>query len=225
MITAVTTCMGRREHLEITLPYMLEEFERVIVVDYSCPQETGKWAKKQGADVVWRPGQKYFCASKARNLGARNVESRSICFVDADTIVMPGARTEIERSLNLSTMVIAARNSHNIDIHDLGGFIVVDIGQFWGVGGYNEALKGYALEDSYLRAKLLLERGMLPKRLSPGSLAVVRHSNELRGRYFEDKIEVAAARNYGLLLDYLKSKGVNDFINDPKTRDIAHRMQ
>lgn len=224
MITAVTTCMGRREHLEMTLPYMLDEFERVIVVDWSCPQKSGKWAEKQGAEVIYRKDEKYFNACKARNLGARQCKSRSICFIDADVIIMPGAVKEIERLLNLSTMVIAARDSQNRDIHCLGGFIAVDIGQFWGVGGYDESLKGYALEDAHLRAKLLMERGIIPKRLSPVSLAVMRHSNDMRRANFEEPLEIAARRNYKILEEYLATKGVTDWVNDPKTADIAYRI-
>ena len=224
MLPAVTSCVGRRSHFECTLPFMLAEFDHVIVVDWSCPEESGKWAEKEGAEVVYKKDQKLFSACKARNLGARHVKSRSVCFVDADVMVMPGCKAEIERLLNLSTMVIAPRDSQNKDVHCLSGFIALDIGQFWGVGGYDESLKGYALEDAHLRARLLFERGILPKRLSPTALAVLRHSNEMRGRYFDEKIEVSANRNYKLLEQYLASKGVTDWVNDPKTKDIAYRV-
>ena len=224
MITAVTTCMGRLEHLQTTLPLMLEEFERVIVVDWSCPQKSGNWAEDQGAQVIRRTGEQYWNASKARNIGARAVESRSVCFLDADTLVMPGLRGEIESKLNLSTMILASRRANGIDIHDLGGFLAVDIGHFWGVKGYNENLTVYALEDSYLRAQLCLERGLKVARVSPGIIAAIRHSNELRGRYESEPIEVAAKRNYDLLVEYLIDHGVGDWITDPRTREAAHRV-
>lgn len=223
MITAVTTCMSRREHLEVTLPLMLAEFERVIVVDWSCPQESGKWAEKEGAQVVYKKGQEYFNASKARNLGARHVETRSICFLDADNMVMPGFRKEVESLLDLSSMIIAPRNPQNIDVHDLGGFIALDIGHFWGVKGYNESLDGYALEDSYLRAQLCLERGLKVKRVSPASIAVMLHSNALRGKHHKDRIEIGARRNYAILLEYLKTYGISDWTKDPRTAEAAHR--
>jgi predicted glycosyltransferase involved in capsule biosynthesis len=216
--------MGRREHLEMTLPLMLEEFGHVIVVDWSCPQDSGKWAAKEGAEVIFRKGEKYFSASKARNLGARQVKTRSVCFIDADVLVSAGIQAEIARTLNLSTQVIASRDPQNNDVHALGGFIAVDIGQFWGVGGYDESLQGYALEDVHLRARLLLERGVLPKRLSPAALAVFRHSNEMRGRYFEESVEVTARRNHARLMQYLATHGVTDWVNDPRTADIAYRV-
>lgn len=207
----------------MTLPLMLEEFDRVIVVDWSCPENSGAWAAKEGAQVIYRKGEKHFNASKARNLGARAVESRSICFLDADCLVMTGLKAEIERLLNLSTMVIAARTSEDIDISTLGGFIALDIGQFWGVKGYNEALEGYGLEDCYLRAQLRLERGLGAKRVSPGALGSIRHSDVLRGKHHKEPLEVSGNRNHATLMSYLQSQGVKDWTTDPKTADIAYR--
>lgn len=208
----------------MTLPLMLEEFPQVIVVDWSCPQESGKWAEKQGAKVVFCRNKEYWNASQARNRGARECQSRSICFVDADTIIMPGVRAEIERSLNLSTMVIASRDSQNRDINSLNGFIAVDIGQFWGVKGYDESLEGYGLEDAHLRARLLLERGLLPKRLSPDLLGHIRHTNELRQRYAAEPIHMSAKRNADSLKAYFKSHGISDWLNSPITAEIAYRQ-
>lgn len=224
MITAITTCMGRREHLETTLPLMLSEFDSVVVVDWSCPQSSGDWAEKQGAKVVRKKGETFFNISKARNLGARQSQTRSVCFIDADTLPMSGVKDEIARLLNLSTMVIASRTLEGIDVTSLNGFIAVDIGQFWGVGGYHEGLgAGYGLEDGHLRAKLLLERGILPKRLTPGSLGALRHGNSLRDRFHERPMHVAARENFLYLTEYLKTHGVTDWRNDPKTSDIAYR--
>ncbi len=222
-ITVVTTCMGRREHLETTLPLMLEEFEHVIVVDWSCPQGSGDWAEKQGAEVVRRKDEKYWNAGKARNLGARKAQSRSLCFLDADTLVMSGLKAEIESLLNLSTLVISSRNSQGLDVHDLGGFLAVDVGHFWGVKGYPETLEGYALEDSYLRAKLCLERGLSARRVSPGIIAAMRHSHELRGKFFKEPIEVGARKNFKILTDYLNTHNVSDWTRDSRTAEIAHR--
>jgi len=207
----------------MTLPLMLEEFDHVIVVDWSCPEDSGTWAAKEGAQVVYRKGEKYFSASKARNLGARSVESRSICFVDADCLVMTGIKAEIERLLNLSTMVIAARTADDADISTLGGFIALDIGQFWGVKGYNESLEGYGLEDCYLRAQLRLERGLGAKRVSPGALGSIRHSNSLRDKFHKEPGHISGNRNHATLMAYLKSKGINDWTSDPQTSDIAYR--
>ncbi len=223
MITAVTICMGRLEHLETTLPLMLQEFSHVIVVDWSCPQNCGDFAEKEGAEVIRHPGEKYWNASKARNLGAQACKSRSVCFVDADVMVAPKIQAEIESLLDLRHMVLAPRNAQGTDVHNLNGFIALDIGQFWGVGGYNETLEGYGLEDGYLRAQLTVERGMQSRRLSASSLGALRHSHELRERYAKEPLTVSARRNSETLQNYLKSHGVNDWLSDPRTSEIAYR--
>lgn len=221
-LTAVTTCMGRLEHLQITLPLMLAEFDEVIVVDWSCPQNSGEWAAKEGATVVSKPGKQHFNVSKARNIGARQVKSRGVCFIDADTVVMPGLRAEIEDNLFLTTMVVASRLADGYDCQSLNGFVAVDIGHFWGVGGYDESLEGYALEDAHLRARLRLERELDVRRTS--KLGGIRHGNDLRGKHFKEPIHISSKRGYEALQAYLLSKGVRDWLSDSKTSDIAYRM-
>jgi len=225
MITAVTTCMGRLEHLETTLPLMLQEFDRVIVVDWSCPQGSGQWAEEEGASVVYRKREEYFNASKARNLGAREVQTRKVCFVDADTMVFPGLAEEIETLLDLKTMIVASRRPDNTDVPNLNGFIAVDIGQFWGVGGYNESLEGYGLEDAFLRAQLFCERGMRPKRVSPALLGAIQHSDEIRGRHHRESINVSSVRCYAALRKYLSEHGISDWTTDPRTAEICYRSK
>ena len=222
MITAVTTCMGRLEHLETTLPLMLEEFDRVIVVDWNCPQGSGKWAEEEGASVLYKKHEEFFHISRARNFGARDVQTRKVCFIDADTMVFPGLAKEIESALDLSSMVIAARKD-GYDIPNLNGFIAVDIGHFWGVGGYNEAIEGYAIEDAFLRAQLLCERGLKPKRVS--LFGAIQHSHEMRSRFHKEPIHVSSKRNHQILTDYLQKHGVSDWLTDPRTSEIAYRSK
>lgn len=214
--------MGRLEHLETTLPMMLQQFSHVIVVDWSCPQKCGDFAEKEGAQVIRRDGEKYWNASKARNLGARAVKTRNVCFVDADVMVFPGIQAEIMQAVDLRHMVLAPRHADGKDVHNLNGFIALDIGQFWGVGGYNEALEGYGLEDGYLRAQLACERGILSKRLSAGSMGAIRHSHELRAKYCREPLVASAKRNADTLKEYLRSKGIEDWRNDPRTSEIAY---
>lgn len=221
MITAVTTCKGRLDHLETTLPLMLEEFDRVIVVDWDCPQHSGDWAVKEGASVVYKRNEPFFDAARARNFGARDVMSRKVCFIDADTMVFPGLKAEIESLLKLETMILAPRNAEGFDISNLLGFIAVDIGQFWGVGGYDENFNGYALEDVMLRAQLLVERNIQPVRVGADKLGAIQHSNELRGQFHREPIEDSSKRNHTAVIAYLKSKGIDGIPESiiPKTRE------
>ncbi len=209
----------------MTLPLMLEEFERVIVVDWSCPEKSGEWAAEQGAEVVYEPGHQYFNASKARNAGAKAVKSSQVCFIDADTMIMSGTGSDIANLLSTDNVVVASRNCMNVDVYDLGGFIALDMSLFWSIGGYDENLWGYALEDADLRARLKLELDVSVKRLSPGALGAIRHSHELRGKYRQESIEVSANRSHDLLTQYLMSKGVKDWVSDPRTFDIAFKKE
>lgn len=221
MLTAVTTCMGRRDHLETTLPLMLSEFERVIVVDWSCPQESGKWAEAEGAEVVYKMGMRYFNAGRARNLGALNVESNSICFLDADTMVFPGLRKEVESLLDDKTMVVSALVG-GYDVPTLCGFLAVDTDNFWSVGGYYEG-EGYSNEDMFLRCRLWAEMGLKTDRVS--LLGAIQHGNAVRAANFEEDIEASALRRYQEIVAYMAEFGIEDYLTDPRTADFAYKYR
>ena len=221
MITAVTTCMGRLNHLEITLPLMLNEFDSVIVVDWSCPQRSGEFALELGATVVFQPGQAYFSRSGARNLGAGLVDSDYICMVDADIMCMPGLKQEIASLIDDRTMVFSSRTKDGFDTPDTFGFIVCPTKSFQSVKGYSEEFKGWGHEDSHLRGKLLFEAGLSPKRLDGMSIGAIAHGNHLRDINHEDNIYHTASVNYGLLCDYFNTKGISDWERDPKTEGIT----
>ena len=90
----ITTCKGRLEHLKKSLPTMVaQSANEVIVVDYSCPQGTGKFVSATFPSVrlVSVPGQEHFSNWKARNAGAAVATSNVLIFVDADTLMAEGA--------------------------------------------------------------------------------------------------------------------------------------
>jgi len=222
MITAVTTCMGRREHLEVTLPLMLEEFDSVIVVDWSCPQDTGYWAAKQGAQVLFKFGEEHFYAARARNFGAGQVKTRKICFLDADTMVQPGLKKELDGLIESQSMVLAAQRADGTDLLDLCGFIALDLSHFWAVKGYDESIIGYGGEDTHLRCKLFCERSLDVRRTS--LLMALRHGNEVRGRHHPEPLHTSATRNHEHVNEYMKTQGIPDWLTDPRTAEIAFRI-
>jgi len=223
VITAVTTCMGRREHLETTLPLMLEAFDRVVVVDWSCPQGSGEYAADMGASVAYQYGERYFDRCRARNYGARLVTSDYVAFVDADTLCMPGLRRELTSSVRSDRMVLASRTASDCDIPNLFGFLACPIGAFWGVGGYDESFIGWGHEDSHLRGKLFLEARLSPVRLSPMAIGAIAHGNELRGSNQERSIHETSPVNFKKLVDYFRSQGIDDWMKDPRTDAITYK--
>lgn len=220
MITAITTCKGRLCHLETTLPIMLEEFKgNVLVVDWSCPDKAGEWAFKQGAKVVFKPNEEYYSLTRSRNFGASFCESTFYVFIDADTYLMPGTGEVIRNLLSEDTQLLADRNSEGFDIENLCGFIGVSRKNFWSVGGYNEALKGWGIEDLYLRAELMLN-GIKVERVPLGLLGAIKHFNDKRQRFQKDDIVKSSAENFKMLSSMLASKGILDIWNHPEIGQI-----
>lgn len=224
MITAVTTCMGRLEHLEITLPLMLEEFDDVIVVDWSCPDKSGEYSAALGARIAYRPGERYFERSAARNFGAELCESEFIAFIDADTMCMPGLGDELRLMIRRKdSMVLASRTAQNYDIPNLFGFVACPTVSFRNVGGYDESYKGWGHEDSKLRGQLFLEARLKPARLSPMALGAIAHGNEIRAKNHEQDVYTSSVINFKKLNAYFDSHGVQNWMTDPRTADITFR--
>lgn len=222
MITAITTCMGRREHLEVTLPFMLAAFDKVIVVDWSCPQASGEWAASEGASVAYKYGERYFHRSKARNHGAKLVTSEYIAFVDADTLCMPELQVEL-KSIRQTNMLLASRTHSGADIPNLFGFVACSTDAFWNAGGYDESYEGWGHEDSQLRGALLLESKLTPLRVSGMALGAIAHDNALRDANHKDTIHATSTANFKKLYSYFDKFGIKDWMSDPRTDSITFK--
>jgi glycosyltransferase involved in cell wall biosynthesis len=221
VITAVTTCMGRMCHLEVTLPHMLENFDRVIVVDWSCPDKSGEYAASLGASVVYQYGERYFSSSRAKNCGAKLVTSEYICFIDADSFCMPSLRKQLDSLLEPGIMVLSALNADGSDVNDTVGFLACQTEAFWNVGGFDESWIGWGNEDIHLRGKLFLDEGLKVSRLNGMALGALAHSNAMRSSNREEPIEKTAATNFYKLEAWFVSKGIEDFHTNPKVKAIA----
>jgi hypothetical protein len=221
MITAVTTCMGRRSFLEVTLPYMMSEFDEVRVVDWSCPDDAASYALSVGARVICKRGEQYFSGPKAKNYGARDAYPDYLAFIDADTLVLPGFGDKLRGLVSRDCMVVSERNSEGYDVQDLIGFIAVKADSFWNVGGFDESYIGWGQEDFNLRGKLFLEEGLKVKRI--GGLGSIPHSNAEREVNRELPLEVSAKRNFEQVSKYFESQGVSDWINNPRVSEIAFK--
>lgn len=217
--------MGRKEHLEVTLPLMLKTFDRVIVVDWSCPQNTGAWAAQEGASVIYKYGEKFFERTSAKNLGFTLVQSEYVAFIDADSWCFQGMRDDLLSLLSPQIMVVAARNAKGLDLTDTFGFIACRSSAFRAVGGYDESFKGWGHEDSKLRGQLLLEAGLSVARLKPDSLGAIRHGNDVRGKYNDGDIFATATPNWKKLYQYFEQFGIKDWMLDPRTESITFKCQ
>lgn len=154
-VTYVIPCMGRLEHVQRTLPVVAQQAECVLV-DYSCPQHTGDWAEAnvKNVKVIRILGETEFSPSRARNIGAKNIKTEYVAFLDADLIVKPSLTNHLCKTLNKDVFI----NFRTVLSNSSGyyGFTVVHIDNFNKVGGYDEELNGWGYEDHLLREKLAL---------------------------------------------------------------------
>ena len=182
----IVTCKGRLEHLRQTLPLFcaLPDTE-VILADYGCPDASGDWATANfpTVKVVRIADDPGFNPSRARNIAARESTADYLFFADADIRISPAAMDEI-------TAIITPNTFATIDAADLGddlrGTCVVPRAKFEAVGGYDELLKNYGMEDTELYARLT-DHNLDDAFLSPAAFNAIPHDDALRTRFFPTK--------------------------------------
>lgn len=225
MITAIITCMGRREHLETTLAFALQTFDKVIVVDWSCPQGSGEYAASEGASVAYKYGEKFFSGSRAKNYGAKLVTTEYVAFIDADTMCMPGLKEEIASLIGPNRMLLSARTHDGQDVNDTVGFLICQTARFRAVGGFDETWIGWGAEDIHLRGKLFLDERLEVVRLSGMVLGAIAHGNDIRSENREAPIELTAVHNHKTLANWFASKGISEYVTNPRVQDIVFHGQ
>ena len=167
-VTIITTCMGRLDFLKQALPTWGNHPK--VVVDYSCPQNCGEWAKDQ-AEIVKVRGEEYFNLSRARNAGARG-RTGVLAFLDADALLSPDFWSWVFINKKPGNLIVCENRS-------MGGLIIVDATAFHALGGFNESFEGWGYEDVDMRKRLEasgLRKINIPKHL----FSTLPHSDETR---------------------------------------------
>jgi hypothetical protein len=160
-LSLITTCKGRLQYLQQTLPSMVAQAgTECIVVDYGCPQGTAQWVAENfpAVRIVKVDDDPGFNQCRARNLGAVAARSAIFCFVDADINLDPQFGSWISENCTSNTFLRAKPVTM-----DTWGTFSCRREDFWGVGGYDEVYQGYGVspEDLYLRLAFAggIERG------------------------------------------------------------------
>ena len=180
LISAITTCKGRLQHLQQTLPSLMALPDcEVVVVDYDCPQGAGAWVQSTfpAAKVVRIKDRPHFKAAEARNRGVTAATAPWLFLVDADVAVAPTFIAAIAPLLRPGIFLQPKPLRH-----ELYGTVVVASSDLAGIGGYDEAFEGWGGEDVDLVRRLEQsgrQAGTFPAQL----VAAIRHGDELRGRY------------------------------------------
>ncbi len=175
----VTTCKGRLAFLRQTLPLMVATGLPVTVVDFDCPDGAGTYVAQHHptVKVVSLKDQPIFNYSVARNAGARQSGGDWIAFIDSDVMLS-------ERfAAFASTADLAAREFFNGDTADeLIGQCLVPRRTFEDVGGYDEAMLGWGVEDVDLFARLAA-KGLRRRGFGPGLMSAISHDDAIRLRF------------------------------------------
>lgn len=183
-VSLITTCKGRRHHLELTLPnmVMLQEAE-VIVVDYGCPMDTANWVRENypSVKVAEVTDDLGFCVARARNIGARSATAPWLLFIDADILINPDFMAWVKENARRDSFYIPIP----IDLESFGTVLCTK-DAYYRVGGYDEAFKGWGGEDwdfyYQLRREKFAQSGYPQKLVSP-----IRHGNDERTKFYGNK--------------------------------------
>lgn len=182
----IVTCKGRLMHLKQTLPLFcaLPDTE-VTVVDYGCPDRCGDWVEVNfpGVKVVRIDDDPGFNPSRARNIAAQEAKADYLFFVDADILVDPAAMDEIKAAVTPETYA-------TIDVDGRGdglrGTCIVPRTMFEAVGGYDELLRHYGMEDTELYARLT-DFGCKDAFIPSAVFTEITHDDALRTAFFPAK--------------------------------------
>lgn len=207
-ICFVTTSMGRLEHVKKTLPALMSQPESsVILVDYSCPENSGNWAEENFPDcqVVRVHNEQFFHAAKARNASMSIIKDASdvewLCFVDVDTILSKDFSVKVQPILEKNRF-ITAYNIYN-KVKGLGGLLIVHKSDFLAVGGYDEEINGYGTNASEMRLRLYFHG--LSYKILPENLAVhIDHNHSGAYSKYSENNNISLYRNTKRLLKKIK---------------------
>jgi hypothetical protein len=182
LISVVTTCKGRLEHLKVTLPHMMALADcEVIVVDYDCPDHAADWVRATYPEVrIVQVGDRpIFNVSRARNLGVAAATAPWLLMLDADVIVGSSLVDMLRPAMRHGVYFLPDPRPSS-----LGGTLLTTREDFDAVGGYDEAFEGWGSEDQDLIARLD-HAGRAVRTFPANVLTGLRHDDDMRVSFHE----------------------------------------
>lgn len=179
-LSAVVTSKGRLQHLQQTLPRLLDQMP-VTLVDWDCPDRSGDWAEGlgRGVKVVRVHNQPHWHRSRALNAGVQATTSEWVLILDADMLMGGGVGTLLDIFwLRPQTFLISTKTR-------LTGLLVVRREDFDAVGGYYEDMPGRGWQDVDLRCRLHLQ-GLQHRVIPEGWFEHLDHSLQSRERFLPE---------------------------------------
>jgi hypothetical protein len=213
----VVPCMGRLDELRASIGSLLSQPKSsCVLVDYSCPDGAGRWARAHHPEVVVRTieGRRRFRGAESRNAGADAAdEDGHLCFLDPGVRAAPG----------FSEFALAECGEGVFLTREGGGpgsdsALVCRKSDFERVGGFEEVFhggRGAEFED----LKERLRRAGLSARSIPASLLSTPCGCASRGAAVDAEsdalAEVSFREDMGYTIERLEA-GVSSHNNDPR---------
>lgn len=197
-IVFCTTCKGRAQHLELTLPQNLSDNEdcKFLVLDYNSQDHLLPWLEKNhkfdldsGRLVLYRmPVPERFRMAHAKNVAHRLgiVEGgETLVNLDADNFTGKGFASYIGAAMDDDDSFLWARMVPGLLPRGISGRIAVSAKAFVNVGGYDERFDTWGPDDKDFNARLR-RLGYTAKEIHPAFLAGLNHNDKVRFREYPD---------------------------------------
>lgn len=188
-VSFVITCKGRLHHIKETLPSLFEQSaDKIIVVDYGCPDKAGDWVEENypKVKVVRITDDPGFCLARARNKGAEVSTSEWLCFMDADVLAKPGFVSWMKKTLNDPGCFYRASSIDGERIPDTRGTVILSRKAYDHLGGYDEAFRGWGLDDDDLYDRLK-EEGYIELEYPRAYVDGIPHDDSERVAFYDIK--------------------------------------
>jgi len=202
----VTTCMGRAEHLKVSLPMMLaQDYDDygVMVMDWDSKDDLGQVLyANRGLRLhsLARGNQEHFHLSAARNSCAQHAIDHLgpewLVFIDADILLPPDFLTRNDSLLTTQAGADCFLQSERLDDGDvqIWGSCIVRASDWKRVKGYDEDITGYGFEDNDFYERLMAI-GIERCRMDLEGVTAIQHPEELRfANYPDDYVD---GQDYG----------------------------
>ena len=193
MIAFCTTCKGRTQHLEKTLPRNLADNDncKFVLLDYASQDHLVDYLKRRHYDsiaigklVVYSfPTAGKFHMAHAKNMAHRcGMLERAdvLCNLDADNFTCPSFADYIgEQFADAKDIFLWSRMIKGQFRRGISGRIVVRANDFLKVGGYDEKYDVWSPDDKDFNFRLRM-LGLTPVEIEPKFLDAVSHNDKMR---------------------------------------------
>ena len=197
-ISVIIQCKGRSQHVLSSVESLKNNFPVIIIVDYNCPDNISKLVKAKYPHLhcVKETQDKFYNASKARNLGLKAARTPIVFFKDADLILSPSFIKKIQ-SVNFDDYFLLMGRKRALGAN---GSVVVSTEAANIIGGYDELFYGYGQQDIdfFERLKMI---GLRPLYAEREPVEVMAHDVSDRSFFHPISRQEALLRNriYGYI--------------------------